>query len=113
MRARRRPHRPGPPPSIPTSFDFVLGQVKLDKTSVVLKPEETQQLTVTNSAPGAMTLTLAQTLPGIEVTIDKAVLKTGEKGVITLKANDNPHTGTMSFRIQPTGETLAWEVKRQ
>lgn len=104
---------PAPPVSIPTSFDFVLGQVKLDKTSIVLKPEETEQITITNTAPGAMTLQLTQTLPGIEVTMDKTVLKTGEKALVTLKANDNPHTGTMSVRVDPTGETLAWEVKRQ
>ena len=101
------------PASIPTSPDFVLNQVKLDKKSVVLKPEETQQLTITNNAPGEMKLSLTQTLPGIEVTIDKAVLKTGEQAIVTLKADDNPHTGTMSFRVDPTGEILAWEVKRQ
>jgi hypothetical protein len=101
------------PPAIPTSFDFVLNQVKLDRTSVILKPEETQQLTITNTAPGPMTLSLTQTLPGIEVTIDKTVLKTGEKAIVTLKADENPHTGMMSFRVDPTGEFLAWEVKRQ
>ncbi len=102
-----------PPPSIPTTFDFVLNLVKLDKTSVILKPGDTQHLTITNTAPGEMSLTLAQTLPGIEVTLDKAILKGGEKAVATLKANDNPHSGTMSFRVMPTGEFITWEVKRQ
>jgi hypothetical protein len=100
-------------PVIPTTIDFVLNKVKLDKNVVVLKPNETQQLTFTNTAPGTMTLVLTQTLPGIEVTVDQAVLKAGDKAVVTLKANENPHTGTMSFRVDPTGETLAWEVKRQ
>jgi len=100
-------------PAVPSSFDFVLNRVKLDKTSVVVMPNETQQLTVTNTAPGEMRLTLTQTLPGIEVTVDKAVLQSGEKAVVTLKMNDNPHTGTMSFRVDPTGETLAWKVTRQ
>jgi hypothetical protein len=104
---------PSTPPAIPTSFDFVLNKVKLDRNSVILKPGETQQLTITNTAPGPMTLLLTQTLPGIEVTIDKTVLKNGEKAIVTLKADENPHTGTMSFRVDPTGETLAWEVKRQ
>jgi hypothetical protein len=101
------------PPAIPTSIDFVLNKVKLDRTSIVLKPEETQQLTVTNTAPGTMTLVLTQTLPGIEVNVDNPVMKSGEKAVVTLKANENPHSGTMSFRVDPTGEVLAWEVKRQ
>jgi len=101
------------PTSIPTTPDFALNQVKLDKRLVVLKPEETQQLTITNTAPGEMRLSLTQTLPGIEVTIDHPVLQTGEKAIVTLKANDNPHIGTMSVRVDPTGEILAWEVKRQ
>jgi hypothetical protein len=101
------------PPAIPTSYGFVLGQVKLDRTSVVLKPNETQELTVTNNAPGTMTLVMSEILPGITVTMDKAILKSGEKAVLTLKADDNPHSGTMSFRVDPMGEIVAWEVKRQ
>src|SRR3954470_18372945 len=100
-------------PQIPTSPDFVLNRVKLDKTLVVVMPNETQQLTITNTAPGEMRLTLTQTLPGIEVTVDKSVLQSGEKALVTLKTNENPHTGIMSFRVDPTGETLAWQVKRQ
>jgi hypothetical protein len=103
----------GQMPPIPTSIDFVLNQVKLDKTTVVLMPNETQELTVTNTAPGEMKLTLTQTLPGIEVTLDKSVLKSGEKAVVILKSDDNPHSGTMAFRVDPTGETLSWQVKRQ
>ena len=104
---------PKDPPAIPTSYGFVLGKVTLDKTSVVLKPNETEQVVVTNSAPGDITLVLAEVLPGIEATIDKPVLKTGEKAVVTLKANENPHSGRMSLRTEPIGEVLAWQVKRQ
>src|SRR5438309_1004326 len=89
------------PPAVPTTPDFALGKVKLDKTAVILKAGDTEKLTITNSTPGTVSLSLAQALPGIEVTLDKANLNQNEKAVVTLKAGDNPFTGEMAFRVDP------------
>lgn len=98
--------------NIPTTPDFAFGRVKWEKEVVVVKPDTTQQLAITNSAAATVSLTLAQVLPGIEVTIDKANLNKDEKAMVTLKANENPHTGVISFRVIPTGEIIAIQVKR-
>src|SRR5204863_7271151 len=98
------------PPKIPTSFDFALGQVKIDKTEVVLKPGGTAQVTLTNDSAGTVELTVAQTLPGTEVTLDQAILNKGEKAVATVKAGDNPHQGGIAFKVSPTGELVAFAV---
>jgi hypothetical protein len=103
---------PVTPTNIPTSLDYVLGKVKLDKTTMVIKPNTTQQLTITNEAPVSVGIVVAQRLPGYEITIDKANLNTGEKAVVTLKTDENPHAGELTFSVNPTGEILVLTVKR-
>lgn len=97
---------------IPTTFDFALGQVKWEKESIVIKPDTTVQLTIANKSAGSISLSLAQVLPGIEVTIDKANLNKDDQAVVTLKAGENPHSGVISFRVIPTSEVIALQVKR-
>lgn len=101
------------PPKIPTTYDFVLGKVKFDRPSLVLNPGETKEVTITSKAEGPMTLSLEQKLPEIEVSVDKSVLNTGEKAVVTLKAGENPHAGLISFRVDPVGEVISIEIKRK
>jgi hypothetical protein len=90
-----------------------MGKVRWEKEVVVLKPNTTQELAIISKAAATISLTLAQVLPGIEVTIDKANLNSGEKATVTLKAGENPHTGVISFRVNPTDEIIAIQVKRQ
>jgi hypothetical protein len=104
---------PVEPPKIPTSFEFVLDKVKFEKPFLVLKPGETQTVKISSDSPGTVTLVLAQVLPGIETTIDKPSLKTGEKAVVTLKAGDNPNAGFIGFHVEPTGELVSIEIKRK
>jgi hypothetical protein len=98
---------------IPTNFDFALGQVKWEKDSVVVKPNATQQVAILSKSMGSVSLVIARVLPGIEVTIDKANLNNGEKATVTFKSGENPHSGSIAFRLVPTGEIISIDVKRQ
>lgn len=109
--------KPGAPPKLDekllTSVDVALNKVRVDRDSVVLKPGGTAQVTITNETPGTITLSTFQVLPDIEVTLDKATLNKGEKTVVTLKGRENPNTGMIGFRVDPTGEIVSFDVKRQ
>ena len=102
-----------PPAEIPTSAGFVFGKLKWEKDELTVKPNETYTLTITNGSPGTAMLSFAQVLPGIKTTIDKATLNPGEKAVVTFKTDENPHSGTIACRIDPLGEIIAIQVKRQ
>jgi hypothetical protein len=97
---------------IPTTPDFALGKVKLEKDSLAVKPNETYTMFISNGSQGTASLSMAQVLPGIQVTIDKPSLNPGEKAVVTFKTNENPHSGVIAFQVDPLGEVLGIAVKR-
>jgi hypothetical protein len=99
--------------NIPSTPDFALGKVALDKDFVVLPPQGTAEITITNGSLGTIQLAIYQVLPGIKVTLDKTQINRGEKAIATLKGDDNPHTGKMAFQFSPTDEVLWFDVKRQ
>jgi hypothetical protein len=98
------------PASIPQNADFVLKLVTADKQTVELKPGESQQVTITNSAPGNMDLTIAGAIPGIEATLDHSQMKIGDRAVLTLKAGDRPQSGLFSIRVEQTGLVIPIQV---
>lgn len=100
------------PEKIPTTVDFVMGQVKFEKDELVVKPNETYQVAINSKSAGTVSLVIAQIMPGFEVTVDKANLNTGEKCIVTFKTNDNPHVGVIAFRVNPTGEIIGIRTKR-
>jgi hypothetical protein len=97
-------------PSIPTSPDFLFKQVKLDKQSVTLKDGEPEQVTIVNGAPGAMSISLSGTLPGVESKLDRTSLKAGEKAVLTLRAGRNAKPGVVNVVVDLTGQLLPIQV---
>jgi hypothetical protein len=103
---------PTVPDKIPTTVDFVMGQVKFEKEELLVKPNETYQVAILSKAAGTISLTIAQVMPGIEVTVDKANLNPGEKCIVTFKTNDNPHMGIIAFQVHPTGEFVRIRTKR-
>jgi hypothetical protein len=103
---------PTEPPKIPTTSDFVMGQVKADKSVVTIKPNETQQVSIANGAAGTVTLNVIQNLPGIDITLDKKQINRGEKATVTLKAGDNPFKGLISFEVIPINDVITIEIKR-
>ena len=101
-------------PAIPTTVpDFIYKQVKADKESVALKPGESGHVTITNSAPGAMNISLTGSVPGVEVMLDRTVLNTGEKAVLTVRAGDDAKSGVLSIQVEQTNQVIPIQVAIQ
>jgi hypothetical protein len=98
-------------PEIPTTVpDFIYTQVKADKKSVALKAGESGQVTLTNSAPGVMNISLTGSIPGVEVKLDRTVLKAGEKAVLTVQAGDDAKSGVLSIQVMQTNQVIPIHV---
>jgi hypothetical protein len=95
-----------PPGTSLASPDFALGKVRADKNSLALKAGASGQLTLSNTAPGVMTIACAKT-QGFEVTPGRVELKAGEKATVTVKALAGaPKTSTLNFKVEPTMEQV-------
>ena len=98
-------------PAIPTTVpDFIYQQVKADKASVSLKAGETGQVTITNGAPGTMNISLTGSVPGLEVKLDRTVLNTGEKAVLTVRAGNDAKSGVLSVQVEQTNQVIPIQV---
>lgn len=100
-------------PAIPNGKDmaFILSQVKADKPAVSLKQGEPQQVTLTNSAQGSVTISLTGTVPGVDIKLDRMNLGAGEKAVVTLQAGNNAKPGVLSLRVEQTNQVIPIQVK--
>jgi hypothetical protein len=85
-------------------------QVKADKQAVSLKPGGSDQVTITNQAPGVMTISVVGSLKGVNVTLDHMDLKTGEKAVVTFRAGNEPKAGVLSLRVEQTNRVIPIQV---
>ena len=103
----------GAAPLIPDKPDAFLNKVLADRTKVALKTRSTGQVTLTNTAPGVMFVSVANKLGGIQATFSASSIKAGEKSVLTLKASEGAKSGTLNIRIEPTGEILPIEISVQ
>lgn len=98
-------------PEIPTTVpDSIYKQVKADKTSVSLKAGESEQVTITNSALGTINISLMGSVPGVEVKLDRTVLNTGEKAVLTLQAGADAKPGVLSIQVEQTNQVIPIQV---
>lgn len=89
-----------------------LGGITADKESVDAKPNTTQQVTITNGTPGSVSLVAHQTLPGWQITFDKANLPAGEKTIATFKTGENPHGGELQIMVNPFGQIITLKANR-
>jgi hypothetical protein len=96
--------------NIPTTPDFLFDQVKLDQTEISLKPGESATVTVTNGAPGPMTLTIALRPPGIETSLDKTTLQSAEKATLTVKAGENAKAGVLNLQVDPINHSYPLKI---
>jgi len=101
------------PPIATTVPDFIYKQVKADKASVSLKPGESERVTITNSAPGAMNISLTGSIPGVEVKLDRTVLNAGEKAVLTVQALAEAKPGVLSIQVEQTNQVIPIQVAIQ
>jgi hypothetical protein len=96
--------------NVPNTTDFLFTQVKVDKKEVSLKPGESATVTISNGAPGAMTLTIPSQLTGIEATLDKTTMQSGEKATLTVKAGENAKAGVLNLQVEPIGQILPVQI---
>jgi hypothetical protein len=101
------------PPIPDTIPDSIFKQAKADKESVSLKAGESGQVTITNNAPGVMNLSLVGSVAGVDVKLDRTVLKAGEKAVLTLRAGDDAKPGVLSIQVEQTNEIIPIQVTIQ
>jgi hypothetical protein len=105
---------PAPPPfKMPTleeALRNLQSQVKADKQSLTLKPGEPQQVTITNSAPGLINISLYSSTPGVEVKIDRSQLKAGEKATLTFRASGAARPGTVNIQVDQTNQIIPIQV---
>jgi hypothetical protein len=101
-------------PEIPITVpDYIYTQVKADKESVTLKAGETERITITNSAPGLMNISLTGALQGVEVKLDRTVLNAGEKAVLTMQAGHDAKPGVLSIQVEQTNQVIPIQVAIQ
>ena len=110
---------PGPgsagslPAIIPDNADFVMKLVRADKGSVSLKPGQSDTVTIQNGAPGIMDLSIADTIPGVQATLDHTKMGVGDKAVLTLHAGDTATSGVVSVKVDQTGQIISVQVTVQ
>jgi hypothetical protein len=88
-------------------------QVKADKPAVNLKPGGSDQVIVTNQAPGVMSISLVGSVPGVNVTPDHMDIKTGEQAVLTFRAGNDAKPGKLNIRVEQTNHLIPIQVTVQ
>jgi len=108
---------PGPPskdsarmPGDIRTGDQLLAAFKADKDSVTLQPDGSDQVEITNSSPGSMSVQVLGTIPGVEAKFDRTTVKTGDKAVLKLHAGPGAKSGTLQVRIDPLGKLIPIQV---
>ncbi|MEJ7607964.1 MAG: hypothetical protein WKF37_17275 [Bryobacteraceae bacterium] len=95
----------------------VLNQVKISKTQVSLSSYEKSSdvVVIANGMPGDLTLSLeANSVPGLEVSIDRPTLKSGEQAQVTFNYNPvtkeaKPRT-TVGIMMNPLGRFVRFDL---
>jgi len=108
---------PSLPNAIPDSPDaaaaLFLNKIRSDRSSVSLKPGETQEVTFTNTAAGPMTLSIPVPLKGVETKFDPTEMKTGGSAKLILRAGEGARPGVLKVKVDQTGETIPIQVTIQ
>lgn len=111
---------PGPPSGttvvpvvIPGSIEQFNASVKVDRESVTVKPGESQEISIANSAPGMMKVTISGKVAGVDAKLDHSEIKPGERVILTVHAGDDAKSGTFDVRVDPTGQVIPIHVTVQ
>ncbi|HTX38352.1 MAG TPA: hypothetical protein VME43_25165 [Bryobacteraceae bacterium] len=97
-------------PTLPTSPDFLYSLVKVEKSNVEMKRGETAEVSIANTSPGTMNLSIAGKLAGVDATIDNPSPKGNQKAVLKLKAGENAESGTLEIVVQPINQLIPIHV---
>jgi hypothetical protein len=100
-----------PPPlaALPTA-DSLFKQIQLDKSVIRMKAGESAEVTISNSAPGPASLSLLDSLPGLEAKLDKPTLPAGGKAVLTLRAAKGAKSGVLNLQVEQTSQLLPIQI---
>jgi hypothetical protein len=98
------------PGSVPISADFLFKQIQLDKDSVSLKAGESAEVTISNAAPGPMTVLLPKALPGVEAKLANSIIPAGGKTVLTLHAGKDAKSGVLNVQVELSGQLLPVQI---
>jgi len=90
----------------PEEMNFIFSLVKADKAAVSLAPGQTEQVTISNSAQGPMSISVSGAPPGVEVRLDRMDLNAGEKAVLSLRAGPDAKAGVLSVRVEQTNQVI-------
>jgi len=102
-----------PPPSlanVPTNADFLFKQIQMDKNSVRLKPGESVEVVITNTAPGPMSVSVPAPYTGLEAKLDKSMLPAGGKATLTLRAAKGAKSGVLNVQVDQIMQLLPIQV---
>lgn len=101
------------PPVIPRAADVLRNlkkQVSADKAAVSLKAGESDQVTISNNAPGTVSISLHGNVPGVDVKLDRMNMKTGEKATLTFRAGSTAKPGSVSILVEQTNQVIPIQV---
>jgi len=101
---------PPAPPVIPTSVAQFFSMIKADKTTLSLKPEASDQVTITNDTPGVVSLILAQQVPGVEAKLDIVDIPSRGKAVLAIHAGTEAASGYIRLQVKPIGPQISIKV---
>ena len=106
--------QPGPGPSLAAldmSVDRVLDQVKVDKSEVSMWAGDPAEVSVANTAPGLMKLSILRSPDGVDAKLAKSSLQANEKTTLKITTTPEARSGNIVIQIDPTGQRLAIQVK--
>ena len=104
---------PGLPATVPTDPGFAMGKVKPDKNALELRAGESGEVTLTNTAPGPMSISLTGQIKDVDVKLDKVNLNSGDKAVINVTPHEGARSGTLSIQIEQTNEVIPIQINVQ
>jgi hypothetical protein len=96
--------------NIPTTADFLFDQVKLDKKSLTVPPGRSEVITIHNTAPGVMDISVVQAPPGVEAKLSKSSLKSDERATLTVTSGKEPKSGDVQLQVEPIGQRIVIPV---
>jgi hypothetical protein len=113
--------KPGPPApgdkspeailsTIPTDPAEFMKLVHADKSTVDLKPGESDRVIIENGMRGPVTVSVQGKVDGIEAAFDRETIPAGEKATLTLKAAEGAKSGKLIVRAMPLGNEMPIQV---
>ena len=96
--------------NIDMSADFLFKQVRLNKNEVSIAAGESAEVLITNSAPGAMDLSVKALSAGVEAKLEKTRLQSNETGVLKIGTTKQAQPGVVNLVVEQTGQIIPIQV---